>query len=96
MDLSTRSYWLDDDQIRENSLDSYLLVHDIVKGVREDLVGGFSPYRDSMAEVNKHATPSEKKEIIARIRPYAERDYADPYARFIMFDLWGCPQMVDT
>ncbi|WP_301925753.1 hypothetical protein [Corynebacterium glaucum] len=48
------------------------------------MIGGFSPHSDYFTPVNKDATRSEKKEIIARIRPYAERDFADPYARFIL------------
>ena len=83
MDLSDRSYWVSDEQIRENSEAAYRLIYDTVRSVREDLIGGFSPHSDYFTPVNKDATRSEKKEIIARIRPYAERDFADPYARFI-------------
>lgn len=84
MDLSSRSYWMDDKRIEENSHAADRIIYDAVTSVRPNLLGAFKPQSDDFTPVNEHATRSEKKEIIARIRPYAERDYADPYARFIL------------
>ena len=84
MDLSSRSYGRDDRRIARNSRTADRIIHDAVTSVRDDLLGDFDPDTDRFTPVNEHATRSEKKEIIARVRPYAERDYADPYARFIL------------
>ena len=75
---------MDDKRIERNSRAADRIIYDAVTSVRNDLLGDFKPNEDHFTPVNEHATRSEKKEIIARIRPYAERDFSDPYARFIL------------